>query len=259
MEDGAETAELSKNKVYTDSEGQASVDLEVLQNAPAEFTLRVSVDGNDQVVPITYNVVVSSKLGAPLIITFVENYDPVTTQFASIETTLYRQSDEEPFLCDQLDLTEKLPSGGIGLPPVDESIDTIEVPSLPNLEADGEGLHCCGHSNYLARGIGSVGCNDVDGHVEVGSSAVVPITLSPVPPDYTGVCEITTNLDLLSFLPDEVEQILDAIFALFESPTGGIALLAPLGTMWALWMTLGFTLQTLKTRKSTNGEPSGPT
>lgn len=228
VEQGAETAlELSKNKVYTDSEGQASVDLEVLQNAPAEFTLRVSVDGNDQVVPITYNVIVSSKLGAPLIVTFVENYDPVATQFASIETTLYRQSEEQPYLCDQLDLTEKLPSGGIGLPPVDESIDTIEVPSLPNLETDGE-------QNYTAVAIATtlqgalvlVGCNDIDGNVVVGSSAVVPITLSPVPPDYTGVYEITTNLDLLSFLPDEVEQILDAIFALFESPTGGIALLA---------------------------------
>lgn len=219
--------ELDKNKVYTDLEGWATVQATVLQNQPGVFHLQVSLEDDPSVIPITYEVVVSSKLGAPLIITFVENYDAVTTQFSSIETTLFRQTEEDPFLCDQFDLTEKIPAGGIGLPPVDEVTDTIEVPTLPGLDADGE-------QDYTAVAIGTtlqgalvvVGCNDTDGHVVVGTSAVVPITLSPVPPDYTGVYEITTSLDLLSFLPDEVEQILDSIFALFESPTGGIAMLA---------------------------------
>ena len=209
-------------------------------------------------VPITYNVVVSSKLGAPLIITFVENYDPVTTQFASIETTLYRQSDEA-FSVRQLDLTEKLPSGGI-----DSHPSTIHHSSkfpVFQPEADGE-------QDYTAVAIATtlqgalvlVGCNDVDGHVEVGSSAVVPITLSPVPPDYTGVYEITTSLDLLSFLPDEVEQILDAIFALFESPTGGIALLAcTLRRCGALDDFCGFIFADPQRPKINEWGPSGPT
>lgn len=226
-EDATNFLELDKNKVYTDENGLATVEVSVLVNQPAVFQLRVSAEDDPTLSPITYSVVVSSKLGAPLIVTFVENYDPIAIHFASIETTLFRQTEEEPFYCEQLDLTEKIPSGGIGLPQVENVTDTIEVPTLPGLEQDGE-------QDYTAVAIGVtlqgalvvVGCNDTDGHVVSGISAVVPITLSPVPPNYTGVYDVTTQLDLLSFLPDEVEQILDAIFGLFESPTGGIALLA---------------------------------
>ena len=219
---------LNHNAAYTDEDGLADVDIVTNQPAPGIYDLVVTAEDATGITPITFQVEVTSKLGPPLIITFSSGYDPATTQFDYIETTLWKQTEDKPYACNDMDLTEKLPTGGIALPDVETVDDIIEVPALPGLnEEEPEQKYTVAAIGVTLDGAKRVaGCNDVDAEVELGFSNTADVILYPIPPDYTGRYDVVTHLDLTSALPDEVQSVLKIIFGLFESPTGGLVLIA---------------------------------
>lgn len=218
---------VKPNAAYTESDGTAATKLEVVSNIPSTYEIRVNAGDDPTVVPISFVVQVESKLGPPLIVKFDPQYDKNAVKFAKIETTLWKHKPGQSFSCSSLDLTGELPSGGLGLPKVQKVDQVIEVPTLLGLADEGKQQYTAialGKTNE--GGIRVAGCNDTDAALEYGKSKTVTIALYEVPPDYTGPFEVTTFLDLTSALPPSVQEILGIVFGLFESPAGGLALIA---------------------------------
>jgi hypothetical protein len=221
-----EILSVSPNAAYTDPNGEAASLITVENNVPGEYDLVVVVDDDEDVKPIRFKVVVTSKLGAPLIVKFKKEY-PDPTPFQTIATTIYKKTAAKPYACSSIELLAKLPAGGVGLPPQNSVNSSIEVPALSGLEDELTQSYTVVALGKTSSGaIRVAGCNDTEGNVQWGQSTTVTVPLYPTPPDYTGCYNVTTNLDLTSALPPQIKSILDIIFALFESPAGGLALLA---------------------------------
>ncbi len=227
-QDAGSHLSLSANAVYTDDQGIAQTKIEVTDNTEATYHLVAQAE-NDAVQPIQFVVRITSKLGPPLIIEFEPHYDKAKVKFKKVDILLYKHAGDQQFPCGNMELVGKLPSATIQLPSVlsNKVDDPVQVTDLPDLDKDKQQAWTIVALGVTDKGAVRVaGCNDADAQVSVGVSTTAVVPLDEMPPDYTGVYDVTTFLDLTSALPDNVKAVTDIIFALFQSPAGGLALLA---------------------------------
>lgn len=225
-DDAQETLSAIPNAAFTDINGEAVTKIAVEENNSGTYQLDVTVDDDDEVETISWIIEVVSKAGPALTVRFAPQYEGEVA-FDEIETTIYKKELEGAYACDTIELLGKLPNGGIGLPIVTSINGEVVLSTLPDLDEEFNQEYTIVALGKTTNGaVRIAGCNDEDGAVEWGDSTTVIVDMYAQPPDYTGCYNVTTKLDLTSALPSEVKEILDILFGLFESPTGGLALLA---------------------------------
>ena len=202
---------LSGNKVTQTASQTAQYEVTVqLKNSPKAPTLK-------------FDVAVVPKGQVPL--TVVYTYKGKRS-FQGVTTLLFKQSPQGAPNCAKMDPTN-LPTADTQGGPKGLTQSTQFV-TLPDLDKDKK-------QKYTIVGIGADvnkpplvwGCNDVDGSVDIEKPGTkVSIDLLDLPPKWKGAYDVTTHFDLVSALPDNVENVVNIILGFFTDPAGQLMVLA---------------------------------
>ena len=221
--------EITKNKnnslslqtktSFTGSNGQTQ---NTAKTSEQEFQYEVKafIKGSEAK-PLFFDVVVTTKGQVPLIVSYT--YGGART-FQAVTTYLFKhESPQKALKCAGLDPGD-LPSADVAGPPKGLQ-QSAAFSSLPGLTEEGT-------QAYTIVGLGSDqskppvvwGCNENVTVTSTGSQNVV-IPLSDLPPKWKGAYEVTTKFDIVSALPDNVEQVVDTILGFFLDPSGQLLVL----------------------------------
>ena len=217
-----EGTSLSATNAQTDANGIASVDI-IAGDELADFDVTISVNGNDSVNPVSVRVRVQPKDTSDYLVRV--NYDgPV--ELNEVEVTLFEADTD----CDELErLAEGNPSSDTASmtlelrPAADGSVPDRTFDAPRSLEftyavARGEGQDENGNGvGYFA----TFGCTD-GLEVPDGGTAIVEIDLENLWPAVAGTYRIQTEMNMLNAIPDDAEDIVNTIVAIFESPGLGV-------------------------------------
>ncbi len=207
---------LSALSAYTNAEGIAAVDVQVVKQLLGGFTVKAAVS-DSSVAPIGFDVTIAPKGQVPL--TVIGKY---AGQWPATQYTvrLYRQNDQGKPDCSDIsslysDATANQQS------PLTSLSQTVKFTEFPGLETDTPQTYTVlAFSVNENNAVLAWGCDSVD--IEYGYSSSVTIDLLDRPPLYAGSYEVTSHFDFVSALPESIQPWVNTILDIFQSPTGGI-------------------------------------
>ena len=207
---------------FTGANGMVSV--KVQQNTPKteEFSVTAKLDGSTDPA-LSFDISVIAKGQVPLSVSYTYKGK---RSFQGVLTSLFKQDAKGEPVCDKLADPTNLPTATLQAGPKGITQST-QVLTLPGLEADKQ-------QRYTVVGLGQtdkgqtvvLGCNDDDATVTVQGGAKVIVELKDLPPRWKGKYDVTTQFDLVSALPDNVEPIVNTVLGLFTDPAGQLMVLA---------------------------------
>lgn len=200
----------------TGDDGVASVTL-LAGNVVAEFEVTVEAPDTEGVQPIAIPVTVAPKDAADYVIQVTYPSNAIALQ--DVEVFLFntpgacRAYDRDPgAVFGALDLIDIIPSVDGTLPPYEYEARLDDLP-LTHAVAVG----------YKEDTAVTFGCtDDLPADIVAGDNTVVEVELSELFPDIQGEFSVTTQFDLLEFLPDQVETVVDIIAEFFDSPGSAV-------------------------------------
>ncbi len=212
---------LAASTSYTlpegDKKGVASNSVSQSSAQAQQYEVKVVVPGDASIAPLFFDVAVSPKGTVPL--TVLYKYSG-SRQFDAVTTYLLKQSQSKPHLCATID-PMNLPTADLSGPPKSLTQSTVFT-NLPGLEQEGT-------QKYTVIGIGkdtgngpilTWGCDDAKATVTLTNATTVQVQLADLPPLWKKKYDVTTKFDLISALPDNVEQWVDIVIGLFTDPAG---------------------------------------
>ncbi len=226
MNETVQSCQIASLMVYSDENGQAVNKLSNVVQKLEQFQVKVSVDGDDTIDPIYFNIVVTPKGYAPLTVGFAD-YKGAYAMLDSADIRLFKQAaNGKPTCADFPSVADVSKAQATVTSPTVSINGTYPFLNLPNLDKDKEQM-------YTIIGLARVGtgptqawaCNDKDGKVEYGSQTYVELTLKDIPPRIVGSYDVTSTFDLVSGLPPTVQTVVYAITGFFQNPTAEILLL----------------------------------
>ena len=220
IEDPGQVGKMVVATVYTDQAGAASGTVKAMKAVSASFKVKVTVAGAPDIAPIYFGINVQPKVQAYLTVSFIyggqRTFDGVRVYL--IKNTATNVAD---VFCGDIDPLD-LPTADLIQGPVQLS-QTVKFQTLPGLEDEGEQRY-----TVIARGetgdgqAMTFGCDEDEGIVRLTSTTHVTIDLIDIAPRIVGEYDITTELDLLSPLPDDVEDTVNTILDFFDKPSASL-------------------------------------
>ncbi|MFT7621904.1 MAG: hypothetical protein ACI9WU_001069 [Myxococcota bacterium] len=207
---------ISTKSSFSGSDGKTTITAQQVAQQEAQYEVKAYVEGSDAT-PIFFDIVVTPKGQVPLIVSYT--YEGAR-QFQAVTTFLFKhESPQKAIKCETID-PGNLPTADLSSPPKGLN-QSAAFPSLPGLQDEGTQI-------YTVVGIGKDtngpplvwGCDDSAAVVTYIGSKNVVVPLGDLPPKWKGKYEVTTKFDLVSILPDDVEQVVDTILGFFTDPGG---------------------------------------
>ncbi|HIN86237.1 MAG TPA: hypothetical protein EYN06_07130 [Myxococcales bacterium] len=217
-----DSLELSTAQSFTGDNGVTSVTAQQITQQSGSYEIKGELNSLSVVQPIYFTLNVDTKSGVPLTIHY--NYKGQRS-FQGVTTYLYLQTEEEPHSCADVDPLKILGAmTKAGPKPISQSTQFSKIPGLTD-----EGV-----LRLTVVGVGSdvnkppvvYGCDDQNAKVTLQSSTTISIELQDIPPKWKGLYDVTTELDLVSALPDNVEAVTKTILGFFQDPAGQLLVLA---------------------------------
>jgi hypothetical protein len=223
IEDPEDVGQMVVSTAYTNAEGIAEASVKVLKNMEANFKVRVTVYGADDVEPIYFVIDAGAKVNTYLTVSFtytgMQIFDGVTVYlYKSVSPSSADLScaDVDPTALSAADLT-KGPA---------QLSQTVKFETLPGLETDGEQFYTiCARGERNDGTPVTFGCDDENGAVSSSASNYVQLSLSDIPSSLAGSYDVQTEADLISSLPAAAQTTVNALLNLLEKPSASILLL----------------------------------
>jgi len=204
----------------TNAEGLASVKV-TTSDIMGQFVLKATaVNPKFKVPPLYFNIAVVPKQVAPLTVKFI--YDGKVA-FDVIKAYLFLQDVHSVPACADLDPTGNLPIADKASAEMNDITQSAKFMGFADLTPDNPLMFTIVATGYKVNGpVLIYGCDDVEGLIEFGKSKVVTIALKDIPPKYKGKYAIINHFDMLSALPDDIEQVVNIVIDFFNNPTAGL-------------------------------------
>ena len=221
IEDPEGVGKMAVATKYTDASGIADGTVKVVKAVPTTFKVKVTVVGaGDKVAPLYFVINSQAKVQAYLTVSFQYAGDRV---FDGVKVYLYKNESttaaDKP--CSGIDPLD-LPTADLEKGPVQIN-QTVKFELLPGLEDESQQYYTvCARGEKADGSPLTYGCNDVDGHVSITTSTHVPVVLNDIAPRLAGQYDVETTMDLLSPLPDNVENIVGTVLDFFERPSASL-------------------------------------
>lgn len=223
--------------VFTDDNGEAWTDV-TSGTELGSFEVVARVIDDPSIADLPFKLLVQSKVKGPLTITPHYAGAKLQSQFGAIQLRLTRQVAGQP-ACKGLDMTSTLPTAEWKSPNLKfDKPWTLSFPTFPNWvkqnqDANGEvaftvvGVAYKYNANPANATPISAGCIDTGAVVKLNAQGVpegdpVIVNIYDLPPRLAGVYDITSNIDLLSILPDPVELVLKTVIDVMTDPVAGV-------------------------------------
>ncbi|MGM0574529.1 MAG: hypothetical protein ACQEXJ_02175 [Myxococcota bacterium] len=224
VEDPDGVGHLNTLSAYTNGDGVGGVQVSAANPQIAQFAVKASVD-HEGVPPLYFDILITPKGQVPL--TVVGEYAGSNFEVTNYTVRLYRQDGSGSPGCDDLEtLYEDTTANWQS--PVTNFPQSVSKQEFAGLEEDGTQMYTILAYSQKPQGdtVLAWGCDDVEGEVKWGYSTTVEVTLEDRPPQYSGTYTVTSVFNLVSALPDEVEDIVNSVLNIFQSPVGGLLTLA---------------------------------
>ncbi|MFT5431880.1 MAG: hypothetical protein ACI9OJ_002578, partial [Myxococcota bacterium] len=212
---------LGSSVSYTGSDGNTQTSVNQIDQEVSQYEVKVSIRNSDAT-PIYFDITVTTKGIVPLIV----SYDYTGKRnFQAVTTYLFKHTDDKNFPCSAVNPNQII-GADLSHAPISLT-QSANFPQLPDLETEMT-------QKYTIVGIGKDssgpvlvwGCDDQKGEVSFVGSKSVKIPLNNTPPKWSGKdFEVTTNFDLVSALPDNVESIVNTVLGFFTDPAGQLLVL----------------------------------
>lgn len=203
----------------TNGDGIGTVNVSTFE-LMGDFVLKASAPNNlyPNIQPLFFDIRIVPKAVEPLTIKLKHEGSAI---FDVINVYLWDRATH-PYMCSEIDPSDP-PFPADKSNTVNSITQTVKFNSFANLSAE--------HPlTFTACAIGSkingpplaFGCDDENVIVEYGKSRTVTIVLRDVPPSYVGTYRVVNHFDMLSALPDDVEQVVNIIIDFFNNPAAGL-------------------------------------
>lgn len=224
--------DLQANNVPTDGDGKASADIKV---GPAQgtFTVVAKVPDDPEAGALEFEIHVASKAKGPFSVTLHYAGAKFISEFGVVKVRLTTQKAGEP-ACKSIDLGGALPTAAWESPPA-LKWDKPWSPTYTNFPTwvQQQG----GEVKFTVIGIAALksgspplagGCIDTGATVTWNAVTKtlegdsVYIDVSDIPPRLAGTYDLHTFINLVSILPDPVENVITAILDIVQDPVAGL-------------------------------------
>lgn len=237
--DGIADLQPANGIAVTDENGEATIELRVLEFAEdeglAQLEVTARVPSRPDVPPLYFDVLIDVKGPDQPPLTVLPDYtgaQPVD----SVKVKLFRQPrdtrNEGQYVitgltCEDL-VTYVRNDNEIRMPPATVLSAEIEIgQSFAFQEVHFDDLPNDPEQMYTIVAVGQdanrvnriVGCDDERGLVRFGESRTVIVSMIDLPPRLKGVYEVHSEFDLISALPDDVENVVNIVIGFFQSPS----------------------------------------
>lgn len=211
---------LGSKSSYTGSDGKTQTTVNQVAQAVEQYEVKVTIRNSDAT-PIYFDVIVTPKGLVPLIVAY--SYTG-KRNFQAITTYLFKHTNDKPHPCSGINPNQVV-GADLSHPPTSLT-QTASFKELPDLETEI-------NQTYTIVGVGK----DVSGPTQVWGceegievtytgSKNVKIDLMNLPPKWAGKdFDLTTQFDLVSALPDNVEGIVNTVLGFFTDPAGQLLVL----------------------------------
>jgi len=232
---------LSNGTVITDENGQATIEFRVKeppeQSALAQLEVTVSVVSRPDVDEVFFDILIDIKGEDQAPLTVLPDYtgdQPVE----SVRLRLFRQPpdprNEGQYVSTGVSCRDLVPfirnDNENRMPAYDIPSTEFEIGSSyqfqevhfvdPTLEAEPEQMYTVLAIGRDATNVNRiVGCDDQNAKVRRGESITVVVPMNDLPPRLKGEYEVLSKFDLVSALPDDVEEVVNIILNFFDSPS----------------------------------------
>lgn len=222
IEDPQAVGKMAVATVYTDASGIATATVKVVKALPTTFKVKVTVAGSGgaSVEPIFFAIVAQAKVQAFLTVSFEYAGQRI---FDGVKVYLYKNASTTAadIQCSKMDPLD-LPTADLEKGPVQLN-QTVKFELLPGLEDESQQRYTiCARGEKADGSPMTYGCNDADGLVSITSTKHVAIVLNDISPRIAGSYDVETELDLLSPLPENVENIVGTVLDFFERPSASL-------------------------------------
>jgi hypothetical protein len=215
---GATIVTIDTASSGTNGEGIASVKV-TTKDKMGQFALKATAVSNKfKVPPLYFDIVVVPKQVEPLTVKFKHEGAAI---FDVTKGYLFLQKNGKPG-CKDIDPNAP-PMADKASPEFNDIMETWKVPNFPDLTPTNPLMYTVIATAYKVGGpVLAYGCDDVTALVEFGKSKMVTVVLHDVPPKYKGKYQVTNHFDMLSALPDNVENVVNIVIDFFNNPTAGL-------------------------------------
>lgn len=212
------TCELAASMAYTDEDGIARVKIQNVTPKIEQFQVMVTVEGDETIEPVYFNISVQPKGYAPLTVGFAD-YKGAYAMLDNAEIRLYKQAANGKPKCADLPLDIIPKTQATVASPTIAINGSYQFLDLPNLKTELKQTYTIiGLARQGQGPIQAWACNDVDGQVEYGASKYVELVLKDIAPRIKGSYDITNTFDLVSGLPPDVAKVVYYITDFFKNP-----------------------------------------
>lgn len=201
----------------TDADGIAGVTL-IAGSTLAEFNVTVSAPDVEGVLPIEFRITVAPKDSADYLINVHYGPDaPLTLQDADVYLFNDAGADTNP--CRDIERDPNAIFGALDQVTIIPAADGT-FPEYPYeaLLADLPITHAVAVAYVEDTAVGFACTDDIPREVGPGENVIIDLFVTELFPDIEGEFRVTMQLDLLEFLPEEVENVVDVIGTFFTSP-----------------------------------------
>lgn len=209
---------VQPSRVDTDGDGRASTTIRAGSEA-ASFTVTASVNGNDEVTPLTFEVITEVADVVEYVFEFEANDYPF-----QLDETLYYLYEGSSKDCADAFASRNNPD----FPANDSAAESDTQPARSNNEFDDvrkvyetTDPRVTYVIAFAMRDDVAYGYACTDGlpqNAETGDVIPVPLNMQPLWPDISGTYDIYNDFNLVSALPVNVQGIIGDVGTLFSSP-----------------------------------------
>ncbi len=217
---GSPVATIDAKSSGTNAEGVASVKVTTYDRV-GQFALKAKAVSNKfSIPPLYFDIVVNPKSVEPLTVKL--QYQGAS-QPQLFKVYLFLQDNHHEPGCMDLDPTGNLPMAEKASGELTSSTQSAKFMGFSDLTPDNPLMFTIIATGYNHNGpVLAYGCDDLEGMVEFGKSTIVTIVLKDVPPKYVGTYDVVNHFDMISALPDDIEQVVNIVIDFFNSPTAGL-------------------------------------
>ena len=218
-ETGTPMATIDAKSSGTNVEGVGSVNV-TTSDILGQFALKATAVSNKlQIPPLYFDIVVLPKQVEPLTVKL--KYEGKYGDLA-FKVYLFLQDQGGSPKCDDIDPTGSLPVADKASSELSLT-QTAKFMGFNSLAPDKPLMFTIIATGYKPGGpVLAFGCDDLEGLVEFAKSRLVTIVLHDDPPRYKGKYQVVNHFDMISALPDGIDDTLNVVIDFFNSPTAGL-------------------------------------
>ena len=220
-ENGNPIATIDAKSSGTNGQGLASVKV-TTTDIMGQFALKATaVHYKFKIAPLYFNVAINPKSVAPLTVKFQQQG---AASFDVVKAYLFKQDVHDVPGCPDLDPTGSLPVADKASAEMNDWLtQSAKFMGFADLTPENPLMFTVVATGYKINGpVLAFGCDDVEALVEFGKSKVVTIVLKDIPPSYKGKYAVINHFDMISALPDDVEDVVNVVIDFFNNPTAGL-------------------------------------